>query len=154
MRRLALLLLLPLALSACDSGGDDTPTSARITGITVDDIPETKPDGSAWDGAIGGGGPDVYVRVLLDGVEISSTRNSDYGDLDQDELPAVLNIGGGIPLTQFNRSLSFVVVDKDGGAASADEVMGTTSAVSVQSLVDAGTRVRSFTDAAAGITSA
>ncbi|OZC03690.1 hypothetical protein [Rubricoccus marinus] len=151
MRRLALLLVLPLALTACDSGGEEEITSVRITNVTVDQIPENKPDGSDWDNAVGSGGPDVYVRVRLDGVDVATTRDREFGDLDQDELPQTLNIGGTISLNQLDRSLSFQVVDKDGGAASADDIMGTTAAVAVQSLVDGNVRVRSFQDTAAGV---
>ncbi len=120
-------------------------TSVRITGITADAIPATKADGSDWDNAVGGGGPDVYVRVRLDGVEVRSTRNDEYSDLDQDELPAMLDLGDPIELNQLARALSFQVVDRDGGAATADDVMGTTGQVSLQSLADDNTRVRSFT---------
>ena len=123
----------------------------RITNITVDQIPENKPDGSDWDSAIGGGGPDVYVRVRLDGVDVATTRDREFGDLDQDELPQMLDIGGTISLNQLDRSLSFQVVDKDGGVASADDIMGTTAAFSVQALADGNTRVRSFQDTVAGI---
>lgn len=145
MRRLLALLVLPLALTACDSGGDDPPESIRITGITVDAIPATKPDGSDWDGAVGSGGPDVYANVFLNSIKVKDLRDREFGDLDQDELPQDLSLGGDIVIDQLNSSLSFVVRDKDGGAASDDDIMGTTGATSVQGLVDAGTRVRTFT---------
>ncbi|HEX8299978.1 MAG TPA: hypothetical protein VF594_12520 [Rubricoccaceae bacterium] len=59
-----LVLLAPLALTACDTNSDGPPRRAIVTAVQIDDAPLSDPaNGDSWDGA-GGGGPEVYFRLL------------------------------------------------------------------------------------------
>lgn len=144
MRRLLLLPLLVFTLAACDSGGDEPIASVRITGITIDAAPFTAPDGGDWDNGLGEGSADAYVRVQLNGITVDDNRSTDFEDLDANDIPATLNLDGGFTLNQLAGDLTFELVDNDGGAASADPVMGETQGTALADLVTAQTRVRSF----------
>lgn len=143
LSRLALLLAL-LPLAACDSGGTDEITRVTITSITVDEAPLVAPDGGDWDNGLGQGSADVYVRAQLDGITVRDTRRSDFEDLDAGDLPAELDLDGGIVLNQLVGDLTFEMVDNDGGAASADALMGETDPANLASLVASEQAVRSF----------
>lgn len=142
MRRF-LPLLLVAALAACDSGTDAV-TQVRITSITVDDAPLVAPDGGDWDNGIGQGSADVYVRAQINGITVADNRSSDFEDLDANDIPADLDLDGGFTINQLMGTLTFEMVDNDGGAASSDPVMGETEGTALETLIDGQTRVRTF----------
>lgn len=145
--RLAVLAAL-LPLAACDSGGPDEITSVVITEIVVEEMPFTDANGDEWDSGLAGDA-DVYVRAQLNGITVRDTRRSDFEDLDANDLPAELDLDGGITLNQLVGDLTFELADRDGGAASEDPLIGETDPVNLAALVAAEQTTRTFTSAGA-----
>lgn len=147
LSHLALLIAL-LPLAACDSGEPDEITSIVITGITVDEMPFTDANGDEWDSGLAGDA-DVYVRAQINGITVRDTRRSDFEDLDANDLPAELDLDGGITLTQLVGDLTFELADRDGGASADDPLIGETDAANVAALVASEQAVRTFSSTGA-----
>ncbi len=137
MRRSFLLLALPLLLTACDSGRGDVPRRAVITAVQIDDAPLRAANGNEWDGA-GGGGPDVYFRLLLAGdaptsagvlnprddafvVNTFRPEQGWYDDVRGSSFPLVWSVEGGFEVRSLTEEYEIVLVDYD--PTTEDDVM-------------------------------
>ena len=137
MRRSLLLLALPLVLTACDSGRDGPPRRAVITAVQIDDAPLRAANGNEWDGA-GGGGPEVYFRLLLAGdaptsAGVLNPRDDQFvvntrtpgqawvDDVRGSDFPLVWTIDGGFEIRNLNDEYQIALVDYD--PTTEDDVM-------------------------------
>ena len=136
MRRL-LLLALPLLLTACDSGRDQPPRRAVLTAVQIDDAPLRAANGNEWDGA-GGGGPEVYFRLLLAGdaptsAGVLNPRDDAFvlnqitpgqawvDDVSGSDFPLVWSVEGGFEIRNLNDEYQIAVIDYD--PTTEDDVM-------------------------------
>lgn len=144
---LAALVALPLGLTACDAV-DDTPRpiiGVRVTGASLIDLDFTNPDGGSWDGGLAGG-PDVYLRVFINDVEVRNTEDrNDLDNLLESELPAAFTEFDNSPLTLNNltQHLRVEVWDDDG---SDDELIAVLPTTAIQSLADSQQPSLNLTD--------
>lgn len=152
LHRLALtaFVALPLALTACDSGsGGDNPVSGvRITSASLIDLNFRNPAGETWDGSFGSEGPDVYLKILVNNVEVRNTQDdNDLDNLSETDLgtPRNFTLGGGpIQLNNLTQTLTVEVWDDDGSGA--DERIASFTPVPIQTLATEQSTSRTFTD--------
>lgn len=144
---LAVLVTLPFTLTACDSsssnGGSNPVTQVRITGASLIDLAFTRPDGSDWDG-LTAGGPDVYLKILINDVEVRNTQDDD--DLDNltvTDLPRTFNFGSPQVLSNLSQTLKIEVWDDDG---STDERIAEFAPVPIQTIASTANPTYNLTD--------
>ena len=134
----ALLLGAPLLLTACDTADTDgPPRRAVVTAVQVDDGPLLAANGEQWDGT-GGGGPEIYFRLLyaddantsagvlnpVDDPFVVNVSNPDqpwYDDVRTADFPLVWDVDGGFEVRDFQETYRVVLVDSD--PTTADDVM-------------------------------
>ena len=136
MRRL-LLLALPLLLTACDSGRDRPPRRAVVTAVQIDDAPLRAANGNDWDGA-GGGGPEVYFRLLFAGdaptsagvlnprddafvLNLTTPGQAWVDDVRGSDFPLVWAVDGGFEIRNLTDEYQIALVDYD--PTTEDDVM-------------------------------
>ncbi len=143
MRRSLLLVAAPLLLSACDTTRDRPPRRAIVTAVQIDDAPLRDPaSGSEWDGA-GGGGPEVYFRLLY--ADESTTSRGALNPRDDrfvlnqrtpgqpwvddtrgSDFPLVWAVDGGFEVRDLRDSFRVALYDYD--PTTEDDLMGVTQA--------------------------
>ena len=134
MRRLLLLPVLALALSACDSGTDEvssvTITRAEITSLSFDGSDSA----DQWD--------DLYLLFRVGGVSVRSTR-SDAQRVRATDLSYEFDFGSDIDIIDLGESLVIQALNRESNQAD-DILIGATQPVSLQSLVDSSPSAREF----------
>lgn len=137
MRRSLLLLALPLLLTACDSGRGNAPRRAILTAVQIDDAPLRAANGNEWDGG-GGGGPEIYFRLLRAGDAPTSggvlnPRDDQFvvntqmpgqawvDDVRGSDFPLVWEVESGFEVRNLNDAYEIALVDYD--PTTEDDVM-------------------------------
>lgn len=141
------LLALSLSLTACDSsssnGGGNTVRAVRITGASLLDLAFQRPDGSDWDGTTAGG-PDVYLRILINDVEVRNTQDdNDMDNLSVQDLPRMFTFGSPQILSNLTQTLTIEVWDDDG---STDERIAAFTPVQIQTIATSANPTYNLTD--------
>lgn len=142
-RSLLLLVAAPLLLTACDTNRDRPPRRAIITAVQVDDAPLFDPaNGNEWDGS-GGGGPEVYFRLLYADQNQTSRgvlnpRDDRFvlnqrtpgqpwvDDVRGSDFPLVWAVEGGFEVRNLSDSFRITLYDYD--PTTEDDFMGGTEA--------------------------
>ncbi len=137
MRRSLLLLALPLLLTACDSGRGRAPRRAVLTAVQIDDAPLRAANGNDWDGA-GGGGPEIYFRLLLAGdaptsAGVLNPRDDQFvvntrtpgqawvDDVRGSDFPLVWSVESGFEIRDLTEEYQVAIIDYD--PTTEDDVM-------------------------------
>lgn len=137
MRSLALLSVLLLVASGCDSdsGGNGTPVTADILKVTVSNAPRADPAGDGWDGGSTSNGPEVYFRLFDVDVDYQSDPGGDrlnprddnsvfatnspqawYEDVELVDFPLVWNVDPGYTVRDLDDQLYVALFDYDSNA--------------------------------------
>ena len=106
-------------------------TKVSVTKTTIIDFPETKSDGSNWDGSLQGTFPDVYFKITNSGTttELYSLPTANrIENLRKVDLPKSWSKTDGTPFFILNDLTQAIDVDLyNYNSTSADDYMGSTS---------------------------
>ncbi len=113
-------------LTATGPGGTETTTNSinigvaftkcKITSITVNNIPFTKPGGtSGWD--LDGTGPDIYFKILdqNNNILVDATSSNRIADITPAKLPIAWQINTPLAITDLTSSRFIALYDYDLG---------------------------------------
>ncbi|WP_420454492.1 hypothetical protein [Rubrivirga sp.] len=131
--RTALLSVLLLAASGCDTGEPGPPRSATILKVTVDAAPLADPAGAGWDGDNPlSDGPEVYFRLFDDAVDYRTDPGDDrlnprddgsvfalgseqpwFDDVEEADFPLVWEVEPGYVVRDLDDPLYVALFDYD-----------------------------------------
>ena len=141
-RFLCLLAAGAFVFAGCDSNDDSGNGGAidrvTINSVEINDFPERKPNGDAWDG-FPSENPDIFF-VLYDAdtdQEIDSTEDDEASQASLDDLPIIWD--GDYRSTDLDRALVIELYDKE--PSSDAEFMGATDVFTLDEAFDRPTLI-------------